>query len=98
MIEHRAICNRLRWMQDAFELTDADRVFQKTPLTFDVSVWEVFWPIVEGASIVMAAPGRHRDSRYIANTIRSQGVTFMHFVPSMLRLFLRRGRLGRVLQ
>ncbi len=88
MIEHRSICNRLRWMQDTFVLTDADRVFQKTPLTFDVSVWEVFWPILEGASIVLATPGRHRDSRYIKDTIRSRGVTFMHFVPSMLRLFL----------
>ena len=88
MVEHRSICNRLRWMQDAFALVDADRVFQKTPLTFDVSVWEVFWPILEGASIVLAAPGRHRDSRYIKDTVRSRGVTFMHFVPSMLRLFL----------
>jgi amino acid adenylation domain-containing protein len=88
MIEHGSICNRLRWMQDAYGLTAADRVLQKTPLTFDVSMWEVFWPILFGATVVMAAPGRHRDPRHIVEAIRSNGITFCHFVPSMLRHFL----------
>ena len=88
MNTHRAICNRLLWMQKHYELTPADRVMQKTPYSFDVSVWEFFWPLITGATLVVARPEGHRDSRYLAKLIDEQGITTMHFVPSMLRVFL----------
>jgi amino acid adenylation domain-containing protein len=88
MNSHRGICNRLLWMQDAYHLTPADRVMQKTPFSFDVSVWEFFWPLLVGARLVVAQPGGHRDSAYLVNLIVEQGVTTLHFVPSMLQVFL----------
>ncbi|MEM7274961.1 MAG: amino acid adenylation domain-containing protein [Actinomycetota bacterium] len=88
MIEHRSIINRLRWMQDAFPLDGTDVVLQKTPYTFDVSVWELFWPLLEGASLVLAAPGDHRDPAALVRTIAANRVTTLHFVPSMLALFV----------
>jgi len=88
MNTHRAICNRLAWMQSAFPLDDSDRVLQKTPISFDVSVWELFWPIMVGATLVMARPGGHRDPGYLARTIMRARITTLHFVPSMLRAFL----------
>jgi amino acid adenylation domain-containing protein len=87
-ITHRAIVNRLLWMQKTFGLTPADRVLQKTPFGFDVSVWEFFWPLIAGSGIVMARPYGHQDCEYLARTIADQAVTTVHFVPSMLRLFL----------
>ena len=75
-------------MQRRFALTGRDTVLQKTPFSFDVSVWELLWPLCEGARLVMAAPGGHRDAAYLAQLIRAQGVTVLHFVPSMLRGFL----------
>jgi amino acid adenylation domain-containing protein len=88
MNTHRAIGNRLCWMQDEYRLTDSDRVLQKTPFSFDVSVWEFFWPLITGACLVMARPGGHQDSTYLVDTIRNEGITVLHFVPSMLRTFL----------
>ncbi|MFD5461531.1 amino acid adenylation domain-containing protein [Kitasatospora sp. NPDC127059] len=88
VITHEAVVNRLLWMQEAFELTPADRVLQKTPFGFDVSVWELFWPLITGATLVVARPGGHQDAAYLARTIADQGVTTAHFVPSMLQLFL----------
>ena len=88
MIEHAGICNRLLWMQQAFQLTPADRVLQKTPYTFDVSVWEFFWPLIAGAGLVVARPGGHQHAKYIVECIRGYGVTTLHFVPSMLELFV----------
>ncbi len=85
---HRAIVNRLNWMQDRYELTASDRVFQKTPFSFDVSVWEFFWPLMTGAAIVLAKPQGHGDPVYLAQTIREHSVSVMHFVPSMLRAFV----------
>lgn len=85
---HRAIVNRLLWMQEACALTPTERVLQKTPFGFDVSVWEFFWPLVTGAAIVLARPGGHQDAEYLARTIARQRVTTAHFVPSMLGLFL----------
>ncbi|MBW8873671.1 MAG: amino acid adenylation domain-containing protein [Acidobacteria bacterium] len=85
---HRAICNRLLWMQQTYGLAADDRVLQKTPFGFDVSVWELFWPLLTGASLVMAAPEMHRDSSYLQAMIREQGITTVHFVPSLLRAFL----------
>jgi amino acid adenylation domain-containing protein len=88
MLTHRSICNRLLWMQDTYRLTAADTVLQKTPFTFDVSVWEFFWPLMTGARLVVARPGGHRDAGYLTEVIRRESVTTVHFVPSMLRLFL----------
>jgi amino acid adenylation domain-containing protein len=94
MIPHRGICNRLLWMQKEFVLTGTDRILQKTPFTFDVSVWEFFWPLITGAAIVMARPDGHKDATYIAETIQSQKVTLVHFVPSMLNLFNEEPKAG----
>jgi amino acid adenylation domain-containing protein len=92
---HEAIVNRLQWMQDAYRLTTVDRVLQKTPYSFDVSVWEFFWPLVTGASLVMARPGGHRDPEYLAQLIAQEKITTLHFVPSMLRLFLESAKLPK---
>ncbi|MBN6039792.1 non-ribosomal peptide synthase/polyketide synthase [Amycolatopsis sp. 195334CR] len=88
VVSHRSIVNRLQWMQDEYGLTGADRVLQKTPSSFDVSVWEFFWPLMVGAGLVMARPGGHRDPAYLAEVIRRYGVTTIHFVPSMLQAFV----------
>jgi len=88
MISHQAIINRLLWMQEAFPLAPADCVLQKTPLGFDVSVWEIFWPLINGATTILARPGGHQDAEYLARTIARHAVTTAHFVPSMLQLFL----------
>jgi amino acid adenylation domain-containing protein len=88
MISHQGIVNRLLWMQDAYRLTAADRVLQKTPFSFDVSVWEFFWPLLTGASLVFAQPEGHRDPRYLADLIAREKITTVHFVPSMLDVFL----------
>ncbi len=85
---HRGIVNRLLWMQDEYELTGADAVLQKTPFSFDVSVWEFFLPLLAGARLVIAEPGGHRDPAYLAEVIVEQKITVLHFVPSMLRAFL----------
>ncbi|MGW8063103.1 amino acid adenylation domain-containing protein [Streptomyces ziwulingensis] len=88
VVPHRAIDNRLRWMQHQYGLTAGDRVLQKTPSSFDVSVWEFFWPLREGATLVVAEPGGHKDPLHLARLIREQAVTTCHFVPSMLQVFL----------
>ena len=88
LVTHRAIVNRLRWMQAAYPLTATDRVLQKTPSSFDVSVWEFFWPMQTGAALVVAKPGGHRDPEYLADLVDEQHVTTVHFVPSMLDAFV----------
>lgn len=85
---HVSLHNRLSWMQEQYPLTLDDRVLQKTPFSFDVSVWEFFWPLMTGARIVVAEPGGHRDPQYLAELIAERRVTTLHFVPSMLTLFL----------
>ena len=92
---HEGIVNRLLWMQEAYQLTSADRVLQKTPYSFDVSVWEFFWPLMTGAQLVVARPDGHRDPAYLAEIIVGAGITTMHFVPSMLRVFLEAVKLPR---
>ncbi|NVI85697.1 amino acid adenylation domain-containing protein, partial [Janthinobacterium sp. BJB401] len=87
-IEHAGIVNRLQWMQAEYGLTAADRVMQKTPFSFDVSVWEFFWPLLQGATLVVAKPEGHQDPSYLAALIASEGITTMHFVPPMLDAFL----------
>ncbi|MDY6993520.1 MAG: amino acid adenylation domain-containing protein, partial [Pseudomonadota bacterium] len=85
---HRAISNRLLWMQAYYGLTCEDRVLHKTPFSFDVSVWELFWPLITGAPLIVALPEGHRDSQYLWQLIAQQRVTTVHFVPSMLYAFL----------
>ncbi|HVW44153.1 MAG TPA: amino acid adenylation domain-containing protein [Amycolatopsis sp.] len=87
VVSHRAIVNRLLWMQHEYGLTSEDRVLQKTPSSFDVSVWEFFWPLIAGATLVMARPGGHKDPDYLAEAIERESITTVHFVPSMLRAY-----------
>jgi amino acid adenylation domain-containing protein len=88
MNTHQGICNRLLWMQETYQLTTADCILQKTPFSFDVSVWEFFWPLLTGARLVVAKPDGHKDSPYLVNLILEQQITTLHFVPSMLQVFL----------
>ena len=88
VVPHRAIVNRLLWMKAQYGFGPGDRVLQKTPATFDVSVWEFFLPLVSGGTLVVAPPGAHRDPTAIAALIRDEGITAVHFVPSMLSAFL----------
>lgn len=88
MNSHRGIVNRLCWMQEEYGLTANDRVLQKTPFSFDVSVWEFFWPLLTGAALVLARPGGHRDNTYLTELIRRDQITTVHFVPSMLQAML----------
>ncbi|HYK02057.1 MAG TPA: amino acid adenylation domain-containing protein, partial [Thermoanaerobaculia bacterium] len=88
MNEHRGVVNRLIWMQNAYALDADDTVLQKTPFSFDVSVWEFFWPLLTGARLVMARPEGHKDPGYLVDTIREHRITTLHFVPPMLQVFL----------
>ncbi|MEG3079904.1 amino acid adenylation domain-containing protein [Halomonas sp. 5021] len=88
---HHALTNRLQWMQEAYDLTADDAVLQKTPFSFDVSVWEFFWPLMQGARLVMAPPGAHREPAQLVELIRTHKITTLHFVPSMLQAFLAHG-------
>lgn len=98
MLEHRSIANRIEWMQAAFPLGESDVVLQKTPTSFDVSVWELFWSHCVGAQMELAEPGGHRDDVYLADLIASRGVTTCHFVPSMLVAFLDAPNVGKCAQ
>ncbi|KHL25706.1 enterobactin synthase [Croceibacterium mercuriale] len=88
VVEHRAIVNRLLWMAEQYSIAGSDRILLKTPATFDVSVWEFFLPLIRGATLVVAPPEAHRDPVALARLIRAEGITIMHFVPSMLAAFL----------
>ncbi len=85
---HAGLRNRLQWMQAAYGLTPADRVLQKTPISFDVSVWEFFWPLIVGAELVMAEPGAHKDPARLLDHIDQYGITTLHFVPPLLQAFV----------
>ncbi|MFG2527463.1 amino acid adenylation domain-containing protein [Streptomyces sp. NPDC048516] len=91
--EHGAVCNRIRWGMAAFPLGLGGTVLQKTPIHFDISVWEIFWTLSSGATLVLARPGGHRDPAYLARLLADEGVTDVHFVPSMLAVFLDGGPL-----
>jgi amino acid adenylation domain-containing protein len=95
MCTHRGIVNRLKWMQERYELSATDGVLQKTSVGFDVSVWELFWPLSTGARIVLARPGEQRHPEALADTIRMEGATVAHFVPAMLSAFMSAGQLER---
>ncbi|NWC11126.1 non-ribosomal peptide synthetase [Pseudomonas agarici] len=88
MNEHRGVVNRLQWMQQALSLTAQDVILQKTPFSFDVSVWEFFWPLMVGAKLVIARPEGHGDAVYLAQLIARERISTVHFVPSMLQVFL----------
>ncbi|MCD0254770.1 amino acid adenylation domain-containing protein [Xanthomonas campestris pv. campestris] len=88
MNQHDGVVNRLLWAQRQFALGSGDRVLQKTSCAFDVSVWEFFLPLLAGAELVMARPGGQRDPAYLVEAIERCGITIMHFVPSMLQVFL----------
>ncbi|PZQ12922.1 MAG: non-ribosomal peptide synthetase [Ancylobacter novellus] len=92
---HAGLFNRVAWMQDRYGLAPGDAVLQKTPIGFDVSVWEFFWPLAYGARLVVAAPGAHRDPAALGAVIRAEGVTTLHFVPTMLAAFVASGELKR---
>ncbi|MEV6976425.1 amino acid adenylation domain-containing protein [Kitasatospora sp. NPDC093806] len=87
VVEHLSVCNRLRWGQHEYGMTPDERVLQKTPYAFDVSVWELFWPLTVGARLVIARPGGHRDGSYLVELIQRRGITTVHFIPTMLGLF-----------
>src|SRR6185295_13942598 len=87
-VPHRAIANRVLWMQEAYPLTGSERVLQKTPWSFDASIWELFLPLSVGAGLVLAEPGGHRDSGYLVRAVREQRITVLQLVPSMLQAFL----------
>ncbi len=89
LVEHGSLVNRLRWAQDYYGLGAEDVVLQKTTYCFDVSVWELLWPLMSGSVVVFARPGGHKDSRYIKELIGERGITMVHFVPSMLEVFLQ---------
>ncbi|AHY58929.1 non-ribosomal peptide synthetase [Stenotrophomonas rhizophila] len=88
LVEHRAIVNRLQWMRSHYGIDADARILQKTPATFDVSVWEFFLPLLCGATLVIAAPDLHRDPVALADLIRRARISIVHFVPSMLDAFL----------
>ncbi|ABA23460.1 Amino acid adenylation [Trichormus variabilis ATCC 29413] len=89
MNTHKGICNRLLWMQEAYQIDSTDSILQKTPFSFDVSVWEFFWTLLTGARLVIAKPGGHKDSAYLIDLITQEQITTLHFVPSMLQVFLQ---------
>ncbi|HEU0079427.1 MAG TPA: amino acid adenylation domain-containing protein, partial [Longimicrobiaceae bacterium] len=95
MNAHRGIVNRLLWMQEEYGLDASDAVLQKTPFSFDVSVWEFFWPLLAGARLVLARPEGHGDPAYLSELIEREAVTTLHFVPPMLAAFLEAGEPGR---
>lgn len=91
MNSHRGVVNRLRWMQRQYPLGNSDVVMQKTPYSFDVSVWEFFWPLMTGATLCIAKPGGHKEPQYLLELIHTYAITTLHFVPSMLNAFLKHG-------
>lgn len=88
LVPHEGVVNRLLWMRGAFSIGCSDRFLHKTPLGFDVSVWELFVPLISGARVVLADPGRHADAPYLARLMREKKISIAHFVPAMLRQFL----------
>jgi amino acid adenylation domain-containing protein len=93
--QHDGVSNHLAWMAETFPLTTDDRVLGKTPAVFDVSVWEWFWPLSQGASLILTRPGGEKDPPYLLDAIESYGITNIQFVPTLLRLFLERTDLDR---
>jgi amino acid adenylation domain-containing protein len=95
MVEHGALLNQLQWFEEQFHLNETDVVLQKTPVSFDVSTWEFFWPLMYGAQIVFSPPRVHKDPYRLIKLIREHRVTIINFVPSMLGLFLQHPDVGQ---
>lgn len=93
--QHDGVCNHLAWMADTFPLSGNDRVLGKTPAVFDVSIWEWFWPLSQGACLVLTRPGGEKDPHYLVDAIEGESITNIQFVPTLLRLFLERADLDR---
>ncbi len=94
IISHRGIANHMRWMQGAYPCNSTDVVIQKTPVTFDGSVWEFYAPLLAGGRLIMARPDGHRDAAYLLSTIREAGITILQAVPTLLRLLIDTGGLA----
>jgi len=94
MISHRAIANHMLWMGREFPLTSEDAVLQKTPSSFDASVWEFYAPLLSGARLVVARAGGHREMDYLVEVIKREGVTVLQVVPSLLRMLLKEEGIG----
>ncbi|PWB35747.1 non-ribosomal peptide synthetase [Pseudomonas sp. SDI] len=92
---HAALAERLQWMQDSYALDAQDVLLQKAPISFDVSVWECFWPLSQGCPLVLAGPGEHRDPQRIAELVQTHGVTTLHFVPALLQVFVQEPQAAR---
>ncbi|MBD1581642.1 non-ribosomal peptide synthetase [Pseudoalteromonas sp. S16_S37] len=88
---HQGVVNLAQWLKKQYPLQPSDKVLQKTPYNFDVSVWEFIWPIISGATLVIAKPEGHKDARYLTQIIEQQQISHLHFVPSMLSLMLSDG-------
>ena len=88
---HQGLVNLMDWIQKQYQLTPQDKVLQKTPYNFDVSVWELVWPLITGASLVIARPEGHKDARYLTQIIQQESISHLHFVPSMLNVMLSDG-------
>ncbi|WP_125780724.1 non-ribosomal peptide synthetase [Pseudoalteromonas rubra] len=95
LVEHQALHNRIDWMDNEYGCGPDDRILQKTPYSFDVSVWEFVWPMLKGAELVIAKPGGHKEPEYLSELIVAAGITKLHFVPSMLGVMLEHGNLER---
>ena len=98
VIEHHALANRLLWMKEHYGLERTDRILQKTPAGFDVSVWEFFLPLISGGTLVMAPPAAHRDASAVLELVKTYRITMLHFVPSMFERFLERVTSSRDLE
>ncbi|NRA41603.1 MAG: amino acid adenylation domain-containing protein, partial [Pseudomonadales bacterium] len=94
MVNQAGIINRLQWMQRAYPLSCNDRLMQKTPFNFDVSVWELFWPLTQGAELYFLAPDKHKDAELVKQALVERSVTVCHFVPSMLEVYLKQENLA----
>ncbi|HET7462017.1 MAG TPA: amino acid adenylation domain-containing protein, partial [Longimicrobium sp.] len=94
-IPHGALASHMAWMGRALPLAPADRVLQKTPVSFDASVWEFWAPLMAGATLVMAEPGGHQDPAYLVRAVREEGITILQLVPSMLGAVLEEAELSR---
>ncbi|MHC5760523.1 amino acid adenylation domain-containing protein [Nostoc sp.] len=93
MLSHRNLCNHMSWMQATFPLTEKDKVLQKTPFSFDASVWEFYAPLLVGGQLLLAQPGGHADTAYLLKLIAQEQVTTVQFVPSLLQILIEQGGL-----
>jgi amino acid adenylation domain-containing protein/non-ribosomal peptide synthase protein (TIGR01720 family) len=94
IIKHSGMINRLNWMKNTFHINSDSKILQKTPIVFDVSVWEIFLPLISGATLVIAEQGGHLDPVYLGTLVQEKNVTDLHFVPTMLDIFIKQKMLS----